>query len=616
MVGARSSRRWATRPRARRTSRSRRRSRARRPWARPAASAARRRRPAKGAWDGGQQAGAKGAASAAGMGLLGTPPAWSPAATSCCRRCKASASRHPGTSEGAPRGARGRRRRGRRGERRQRPGRPWPRPSQHGREGRDDGDDRRALQRDDPRPITWMTAGPSTILVGGSHSTMTARRAHDGGRLQRDRRLPEHRSKGPIERVIKGLHEHHHRGVAEELRGGRALYQGRRLRHHPDWRRAHALGIARDVPVWRGAALLVPGGVLIEASEIKVTEGLQAKREGNPHMNLVIIGSGMVSPAGLTPRAHACVLWAGALPPTASPFLRADGEPIHLTYCPWLGARLSMGDRVAAMARAALVDALRPLRDPSAGEAPPLLDLLGSPSSRSRARRRCPASSRAWPTLRERERPGGFMEPQGFFAALCEAEGLLAEGAVVVTVAAVDSHVGQEALADLVENPPSPWGTAPAAPAEGVAALVVTTPVHARRLGLDPLGWFASRNGGGPLERRQRRDRRRRAMTSLLRRLPPLPRRGRAGLGQFSVDALRRRNGSSRWRATPRACTRSTRCGRSTRSSGRGCRHRRHEPRVRARGRRPSGRRTSRCPTATRSSPGPSPATVRGASPR
>ena len=78
-------------------------------------------------------------------------------------------------------------------------------------------------------------------------------------------------------------------------------------------------------------------------------------------MSLTILGTGLVSPAGLTPRAHACVLWAGALPPTASPFLRADDEAVPICYCPWLGARLGMVDRALAMIRTALDDAMRPL---------------------------------------------------------------------------------------------------------------------------------------------------------------------------------------------------------------------------------------------------------------
>jgi hypothetical protein len=90
-------------------------------------------------------------------------------------------------------------------------------------------------------------------------------------------------------------------------------------------------------------------------------------------MSPVIVGIGMVSPAGLTPRANACVLWASALPPTASPFLREDGEAVPVTYCPWLGARLGMRERMTAMATAALDDALRPLRERSPSAVPPLL---------------------------------------------------------------------------------------------------------------------------------------------------------------------------------------------------------------------------------------------------
>jgi hypothetical protein len=226
-----------------------------------------------------------------------------------------------------------------------------------------------------------------------------------------------------------------------------------------------------------------------------------------------------------------------AAPP--APFLRADGEPVHVTYCPWLGARLSMGERVVAMARAALVDALRPLRDRSTGEAPPLLICSDrhrpglAPDDDARMEQSLAHAAGARETRR-------FHGAAGFFAALSAAEGLLAEGAVAVAVVAVDSHVGQEALAELVENPPSPSGTAPAAPAEGAAALVVTTPVHAHRLGLASLGTVCF---SGTAESLSNDDNDvtvdGSAMTDLLRRLPPPHAPAALVVGQFCVDDLR-----------------------------------------------------------------------------
>jgi hypothetical protein len=256
-------------------------------------------------------------------------------------------------------------------------------------------------------------------------------------------------------------------------------------------------------------------------------------------MSLVIVGNGLVSPAGLTPRAHACVLWARALPLSASPFLRADGEPVKVTYCPWLGARLGMGDRLAAMARWALEDALRPLRGTPAGEDLPLLLCSDrhrpglAPDDDALLEQTLARAAGARETTR-------FQGAAGTFAALAAAEELLAEGARAVAVVAVDSHVGEEALADLVENPPSPWGKTPAPPAEGAAALVVTTPANARALGASSLGVV---HFSGTAQSRSNDDNDvaadGHAMTSLLRRLPPLRAPAPAVFGQVSVDALR-----------------------------------------------------------------------------
>jgi hypothetical protein len=255
-------------------------------------------------------------------------------------------------------------------------------------------------------------------------------------------------------------------------------------------------------------------------------------------MSLSIVGTGLVSPAGLTPRAHACVLWAGAFPPSASPFLDEGGEPVRVVYCPWLGARLDMPSRLLAMAERALRDALRPLRALGPDAAPALF--VCSPPERAGV-----SSADHERIARHLAQVAGaravtsFHGAAGVFAALAEAEARLAEGATVVAIVALDSYVGEDALAAHVDDPPNPWGAEAAPPAEGAAALVVTTAHEAQGLGLEVLG--AIRYAGtaiGASNDANDLSADGEAMTSLLRRLPPL--RAPWVFGPSTGDSLRR----------------------------------------------------------------------------
>lgn len=255
-------------------------------------------------------------------------------------------------------------------------------------------------------------------------------------------------------------------------------------------------------------------------------------------MSLAIIGTGLVSPAGLTPRANACVLWAGAAPASASPFVRGDGEPMPVWYCPWLGARMSVADRVLAMAGAALEHALGPVRHALRGTPIPLLLC----TSETRAGLASPERLRVAAALAEVSTAGDarvFGGAASFFAALREAEALLNADAVAVALGAVDSYVGEEALAEHVANPPSPWAAAPPL-AEGGAALVVMKAAKARGLGLNPVGaiHFADTATGAANDDNDLPadgD----AMGSLLRRLPPHHAPAPLVFGQFATDSLR-----------------------------------------------------------------------------
>jgi hypothetical protein len=256
-------------------------------------------------------------------------------------------------------------------------------------------------------------------------------------------------------------------------------------------------------------------------------------------MTLAIVGTGLVSPAGLTPREHAFVLWAGAAPPTASPFLLESGEPAQVSYCPWLGARMSMGDRLLAMAQAALLDALQPLHGAGAGERLPLL-VCSEPerSGLSEAERR--RVEHALTAMVPAGAIGRFPGAAGCFAALCEAEALIASGYGAVVIAALDSHVGEDALAEVALGPRSPWVREPPPPSEGAAALVVMDAAAARHAAAEVLGvvHYASTVKGTsnddndvPIDGA--------AMTGLLRRAPAFGVPAPLIFGQSATDPLR-----------------------------------------------------------------------------
>jgi hypothetical protein len=192
------------------------------------------------------------------------------------------------------------------------------------------------------------------------------------------------------------------------------------------------------------------------------------------------------------------------------------------------------------MARRALDDALRYLRGTLAGEAASLLLCsAGDPPGLPPAERaELEQSLLRVAGAREVTR---FEGAAGVFAALREAEALLANGAHAVTLLALDSYVGVDALAERVENPPSPWGATPAPPAEGAAALVVTTPAQARQLGLTALGvvhYADTATGVSNDDNDVPADGD--AMTSLLRQALGLRAATRLVFGQSSVDSLRR----------------------------------------------------------------------------
>lgn len=199
-------------------------------------------------------------------------------------------------------------------------------------------------------------------------------------------------------------------------------------------------------------------------------------------MRLALAGLGMVSPAGMTPSDHVFFVRAGVVPPTPSPFLNAEGEPIEVRYCPWIGARASVASRIARMTQVAVFEAM------SSWEAKSKIAVL-----------LCMARPR--PGLQtEHAAIGAAVAKQaqaadvtqcwgeaGTFAGLRKAEELLNNraGPSAILIVAADSFISTEAITHSVLHPPSPWNEPPRPLSEAAAAVLLTAPPLARR----PLGF-------------------------------------------------------------------------------------------------------------------------------
>ena len=257
-------------------------------------------------------------------------------------------------------------------------------------------------------------------------------------------------------------------------------------------------------------------------------------------MTLVVVGAGLVSPAGRTPEEHAFFLRARAAPPARSPFVLASGDPLDVRFCPWIGVRASIAERLSALVTSAVEAALAPLADPLLIARAPLLLCTGAPRAgltsadldavASEALRVSGAASQ----LR-------FTGEAGAFAALARAQTLLDRGeAKAAIVLAVDSYVAIDALTWDVEHPRGPWSEPRWPRGEGAAALIVTHDRTARSVGAAVLGKIvgaATKLGSSTDDDDEAVDGT--AMTDVLRGLPGTA-RVRLALGQTMIDSLRR----------------------------------------------------------------------------
>ncbi|MGK3986475.1 hypothetical protein WME99_25745 [Sorangium sp. So ce136] len=254
-------------------------------------------------------------------------------------------------------------------------------------------------------------------------------------------------------------------------------------------------------------------------------------------MRLAVVGLGLVSPAGLTSAEHVFFLRAGAPPPQPSPFVLARGDALPVGFCPWLGARASLPERIGALALAALDEAIAPL-DGVLDLGPSLL-FAGTPGGLGE-------SERASVERLLSRRLGRGVEPNRLpgaaapFAALGQAAAVLGGGGPRAAVlVAADSLVSVPCLADLLARSPSPWALARPQPAEGAAALVVMDPAVAGRHRVPVLGHVldaAVAQGASTDDDDEIVDGT--ALTRLLRAAPRAAPLG-AVFGQLEVDSLR-----------------------------------------------------------------------------
>ncbi|MEJ7732194.1 MAG: hypothetical protein WKG00_23685 [Polyangiaceae bacterium] len=266
-------------------------------------------------------------------------------------------------------------------------------------------------------------------------------------------------------------------------------------------------------------------------------------------MKVAIVGLGLVTPLARTATEHAFFLRAGVIGPPRAPFLLADDEQLPVRVTPWLGARAPMAERLAALARPAISEALAPLAASGAG---PLAGFHLCTTER-RAGAGGALEDALTPVARMPRAARVTGEAGAFQALEAESRALERDPQRLSVVLAVDSFVSIEALCERLDRAPSPWAAEARPPAEGAAALLVTSPARARELRLDVMATIdhvtvfrdaATDDNDEPAEAK--------LMTQALRRAPAT-RPWRFAFGPVSSGGLR----STEWHlATARTATR------------------------------------------------------------
>jgi hypothetical protein len=218
-------------------------------------------------------------------------------------------------------------------------------------------------------------------------------------------------------------------------------------------------------------------------------------------MNLAVVGTGLVSPIGLTPLQHAAFPRAGLGVRPASAFVGGDGEPVPVFHCEWLGAKLPVAERLAALGTSALRTATEILGHVpvSTAKEAALLVCLGAP----RAGLAPDDRQRAVVAFKEATSAPMrhvFTGAAAFFEALESAGHLLDAGEVrAVMVAAADSFVSLDAVRVELEVAPAAWLREPPPPSEAGVALALMKGSEGRELGLSlgTIHYARTRKGQG-----------------------------------------------------------------------------------------------------------------------
>lgn len=203
-------------------------------------------------------------------------------------------------------------------------------------------------------------------------------------------------------------------------------------------------------------------------------------------VDLSVVGLGLVSPLGLTPRDHVFFIRAEGGLCTARAFVDAEGEPLDVLHCQWLDPALPLGERLLALSRQALSEAAEPLW--SAGTVGGRLKGLGF----------CARPYEALPQGEEQHflaqlsealplslSPPLLYGAAAFFKGLERAQQLLQQGEPAVALWAADSHCSAAVLERRLRRYRD-WERTPSFLAEAAAAVVVT--LRGRERGLPSLG--------------------------------------------------------------------------------------------------------------------------------
>ncbi len=198
-------------------------------------------------------------------------------------------------------------------------------------------------------------------------------------------------------------------------------------------------------------------------------------------MNLAVVGSGAVAPAGTT--AEEIVVFTRAVLPAPPPaaFTDLEGNNLHVRYCPWIGAHASVVTRCRIMAEDALPrTALERLARR------PIASVLVCPAPRpgfsaAQAAEIHHAIAGAVGARRHGERFG----EAGVFEAFVDADELLKSGQfVAVLVTALDTAVDPVSIAADLTRPRPHWRRHALPLAEACAAMLLMEHEVARHHGL------------------------------------------------------------------------------------------------------------------------------------